>query len=172
MPKIQLIKGRSVGREAVGRDPRRLDRLIVQKAFQQLQGSLFVPPALDREVPDFVLVVDRPPKIHATSTDPADHLVQVPARRGCTPPLLQPPGDQRTELVGPAPDRLVAGVDPPLNEKVLDVPETQAETKVEPQGMAFDARRKPVALEQNRLHERSSAPAAYSRVTGDILEFA
>ena len=81
MPKIQLIKGHAVRRQTVGRDHLRLYRLIMQQASEKPQRRLCVPPALDYEVQDLALVIDGARQIHPPSADPADHLVQVPARR-------------------------------------------------------------------------------------------
>ena len=80
MTQIQLVECRTVGRQAVGRNRLWLDRLVVQKTSEQLQGRLCVPPALDNEVEDFALIVNRAPEVHPLPTDPADHLVEMPSR--------------------------------------------------------------------------------------------
>ncbi len=105
---VQLIHSCSVRRQAVGCDRLGVDRLIVQEALQKSERSLCVPPALDHKVQDFAFIIDRPPKVRPLAADPADHLVQVPARRRGPSPLLQPLGDQGAKLDGPAPDGLVA----------------------------------------------------------------
>ena len=161
-----------MGQQAVCGDRLRLDRLVVQEALQKSESRLCVPPALDHKVQDFAFVVDRPPKVHPLAADPADHLVQVPARRRGPPPLLQPLGDQGAKLDGPAPDRFVADLDPPLRQKLLDVPKTKAEPEVQPHGVADYVRRKPVALKRNRLHDNPSPTAAYADFAGDLLAFA
>ena len=131
-----------------------------------------VSPALDHEVQDLAFIVDRAPKIHPLSADPADHLVQVPARRRGPSPLLKPPGDQRAEPDRPAADRLVADVHTAGRHQFLNVTKTEAETKVQPDGMADNICRKPVTLERNRLHEISSPSVVYATNTGDLLSFA
>ena len=172
VPQIQLIQSGSVRCEAVGRDHLRLDRLIVQQASEQPERRLCVPPALDYEVQDLAFVVDRAPQIHPLAADPADHLVQVPARRRGPSPLLQPPREQGAKLNGPAPDRLVADLDPALRQQLFDVAKTEAEPEVQLHGIAYHVRRKAVALERNRLHETSSPSAAYADFAGDLLAFA
>ena len=67
---------------------------------------------LHHKVQDLAFVVACSPQIHPLATDPADNLVQVPAQIGRAPPLLKPPRDQGDELDGPAPERLVADLDP------------------------------------------------------------
>ena len=66
-------------------------------------------------------------------------------RRWNWPKALQPPRDQRAERERPAPDRLRADVDPALRLALFDVAKTEAETEVEPVGMADDLRREPMA---------------------------
>lgn len=90
-----------------------------------------VPPALDDEVQDLSFIVDGAPQIRPPSADPAVHLVQMPARRGGPRRFSQPLGEDRPELDGPAPDRLVADIDPALRQQILDVSKTEAELKVQ-----------------------------------------
>ena len=59
--------------------------LISQKALEQLQRRLRVPPALNDDVQHLALVIDGAPQEHALSADRADHFVEMPARgRGGT----------------------------------------------------------------------------------------
>ena len=83
----------------------------------------------------------------------------MPTRRRGPSSLLEPSCDQGAELDGPAPDRLVADLNPSLRQQLLDVAKAEAETEVQPDGMADDVSRKPVALERNLLHETSSPSA-------------
>ena len=160
MAQIELVERRSVGRQPVSRDRLRLDRLVVKEALQKSGRRLCVPPALDYEIEDLALIIDRPPQVHPLAADPADHLVQVPARRRLRPASLQPLGDQGAKLDGPAADRLVADVDPSLREKLLDVPKTEAEPEVQPHGVAYDVPRKPVALGGLRFQRCEARNAA------------
>jgi hypothetical protein len=127
---------------------------------------------LDHKVQDLAFVVDGAPQIHPPSADPADHLVEVPTRGRGRPTTSQTLGDQGTELDGPTPDRLVAYLDPALRQQLLDVSKTEAESKVQPHGVADHVSRKPVALKRNRLHETPSQTAAYADFAGDLLAFA
>ncbi|WP_298163317.1 hypothetical protein [Brevundimonas sp.] len=65
----------------------------------------------------------------------------------------QPPRDQRSELDHPAPDRLVANLYNAGRHQFLDAAKTEAEAGLEPDGMADDVGRKPVAHDRNRLAE-------------------
>src|ERR1700674_4229834 len=66
------------------------------------------------------------------------HLVQVPniAKAALTP--LQFSGIVRTELPTPDSNRFIRDDDSPFGEKILDIPEAQAETMVNPDGITDD----------------------------------
>ena len=83
-----------------------------------------------------------------------------------------PPGKERPEFDGPAPDRLVADLDALLRQQFLDVPKAEAERELQQHGVADHISRKPVAFERNRLDEISSPTAAYADIAGDLLAFA
>jgi len=63
------------------------------------------------------------------SIDPDEHLVQVPTpariRSMMKAPLPYLRGKHRTETVPPEPHRLVADVNAPLGEQILDLPQRQ-----------------------------------------------
>jgi hypothetical protein len=172
VPQIQLIQSGPVRRQPVGRDCLRLDRLVVQEAPQKSERSLCVPSSLDHKVEDLAFVVDGPPKVHPLAANPADHLIQVPARRRSWPTPPQAPGDQRPEFDGPAADRLVADLDPALRQQLLDVSKTETESKIQPHSMADHISRKPVTFERDLLHDKSSPTAAYADIAGDLLALA
>jgi hypothetical protein len=96
----------------------------MKKPSEQLQRSLCVPPSLDEYVENLAFVIDRTPKKHALSADPTDDFIEMPSgRRGWTT-ALQPPGNQRSELDGPAADRLVTHIDPTSHHQLFDVTKT------------------------------------------------
>jgi len=69
-------------------------------------------------------------------------------------PRSEPLGDLRTELVGPAPDRLVGDVHAPLREKLLHVTKAQAKAEIEPDRVSDDDRRKPMAFQREFRHRK------------------
>lgn len=157
----ELSKGRSVRRQTVSRDLFRLDGLVTQQAAQQLQSRLRIPSSLDDEIEHFAFVIDGAPQIHPPAADPADHFVEMPARRRRRSALLQPPSDQQSELFRPAADGFVADVDAALGQQLLDIAKAQAEAEIQPDGMADHLRRETVALERQRLHENRLQSAIY-----------
>lgn len=49
--------------------------------IQQLYRRLFGPPVMDHEVQDLALVIDGASKVQPLATNPAAHLVEMPAWR-------------------------------------------------------------------------------------------
>lgn len=129
MTQLELVQGRDVGAQPIRRDELRLHRLISEKASEQLQRGFRIPPALHDEVQNLAFVIDCSPQVHALSADPADHLIEMPARRWGQPTALQSTSNLRPELDRPAPDRLVAHVDSARRQELFDV--AQAETEAE-----------------------------------------
>lgn len=78
--------------------------------------------------------------------------------------LLQAPGDGRSELLGPAPNCLIADLDPALGA------EAQADTEVKPDRVSDDIWRKAVALERQGLQAQSPNTAPVTPRCGDKLE--
>ena len=52
----------------------------------------------------------------------------------------------RTERQAPLTDRLVGDRDAPLDQQVFDIPETQSESVIEPNGVADDRRRETITV--------------------------
>ena len=62
------------------------------------------------------------------------------------PALAQVGGDQRPEMVHPAPDGLVGKPNAAFRQQVFDVAQAQGEPEVEPDRLMDDLRREPVAV--------------------------
>ena len=77
--------------------------------------------ALNQDLEDLALVVDRAPQIHLLAGDPDDHFVEMPAiaRSRTAPP--QTPSDRRSEFEHPTANALVGDVEPTLGKQFLDI---------------------------------------------------
>ena len=136
-----------VGSEPIGDDPFG-ELLVGQKQLgQESRGGQDIAIGPHDHVKDLAFVIDRTPQIHALFADRADHLVEVRARGGGWPFCGQVCSDLRPELDRPAPDRLVADVDPAFREQLLDIAQAEGESKIEPHRIANDIGRKPVTFE-------------------------
>ena len=83
------------------------------------------PPARRRDLQHFAFVIYRSPEVMRLSIDPDEDLVQVPTPvrkrpmvKASLPDLV---GEHRTETIPPEPYRLVANVDAPLEQNILDL---------------------------------------------------
>ena len=67
-------------------------------------------------------------------------------------------GNLTTEFEKPPPNGLIQDDDPSLSQHLLDVTERQPESRIEPNRVLDDVRRKTVALERNQFHQRNIFP--------------
>jgi len=74
-------------------------------------------------------MIKRAPQVMCLAVDPNEHLVQVPAlvriKTTMNPSFPDLCGEHRPEPVPPEPDRLMADVDAPFEQKVFDLAERQ-----------------------------------------------
>jgi hypothetical protein len=133
----------------------------VSQAPQQLAeeppGRRGAAPALDQDVEDISVLVDRAPKIVLLAADADEHLVDVPLVARLWPAPLQHVGEDPAEAQAPLADALVADHDPTLGQDQLNITQAQTEAVKEPQGMLDDLGRE---AEATIWFETSSCRAA------------
>ena len=96
--------------------------------LQKFQCSLAIPPLCDERLKNLTLVIDRPPEIVNFTIDPNENLVQMPPplrgsllrRRTLLSDFRR---KYRTEPVPPSAHSLIAYVDTPFMEQILDLPQ-------------------------------------------------
>src|ERR1700675_130669 len=93
---------------------------------------------LYQDVDHVAVLIHGTPEILLLAVDSNEDFVQVPniAQAALTP--LQFSGLPRTELLTPKSNRFIRDDDPAFGEKILDISEAQAETMVNPDGIADD----------------------------------
>ena len=121
-----------------GWDYQRLTQIIGKATWQRINQIRPLNLRLD---------FDSPPQEHPPAADLHHHLVQMPptGRRRSSPPQIG--SHQRPELQGPAPNGLIADLNAPLGEQLLDIPKAQRKPELEPYCVTADVRRKPVTFE-------------------------
>jgi hypothetical protein len=72
------------------------------------------------------------------TSDADDHLIQIPYVMRTWLLAAEAPGISRPELLTPAPDRLVRDDDAALEKHLLDKPEAQRKSEVQPNCMGND----------------------------------
>ena len=137
-PRQDLTFGGGVALELVSDDhPRNIPQALQQLA-EEPRGRGCAAPALDQNVEDISVLVDRAPKIVLLAADPDEHLVHVPLVAGLWPAPLQRIGEDPAEAQAPLADALVADDDPTRRQDQLNISQAQAEAVIEPDRMLDD----------------------------------
>src|SRR5271166_1800751 len=121
-----LAHRRGIGGKPVGDDAARA-AIFLHDALEKLQRRSLVPLRPDHR---FQFVIDRPPEIAELAVDLHKDLIQMPTPLGEAahvryPPLSDLGGEHRAKPVPPKSDSLMADVDPPLGQQILDVAQRQ-----------------------------------------------
>ena len=133
------VRGR-VTAQLVRDQPARLAALSFQQLAEEPLGRPLIAPRLHEDVKDVAVFVDSTPQILLPALDLDEQLVQMPGAALAAPAVPQPPCVVEPERSTPLPNRLIRHGDPPFGEEVFDIPDTQAETVVEPDGVTDDFR--------------------------------
>ncbi len=131
----QVVGDQLLGSEAV----------TLQKLSHQFQRGVLVSLGLDRHVENLVFGVDGAPQIDHSAIDFQIDLVKTPSRVRLRAAPSQVRSDDRPEMIHPAPDCLVGHRHPALREQIFDGAQAQREPKIEPNRLANDLGREPVA---------------------------
>jgi hypothetical protein len=98
------------------------------------------------DVDHVAVLIHGTPEILLLAVDSNEDFVQVPNIAKATLTPLQFSGIVRTELPTPDSNRFIRDDDSPFHEKILDISEAQAETMVNPDGIADDFWRKTMTV--------------------------
>ena len=132
----------TVAAQFVGHEPHRFLSLTVQQAAEESPRCTRVPTRLDEEVDQVTILIHGAPEILALTVDRHEHFVLEPGVSESTVSSLQPPSVVGAELSAPLPNGFVRHDDAAFGKEILDIPEAQAVSVVEPDGVADDVRRK------------------------------
>src|SRR5690348_17058120 len=130
-------------------------------------------PALDQNVEDISVLVDRAPKIVLLAAYPDEHLVHVPLVAGLWPAPLQRIGEDPAEAQTPLADALGAHDDPTRRQDQLNISQAQAEAVIEPDRMLDDGGREAEAAIRVRRYRHATAchgPAEAANLTVPLEE--
>ena len=95
-----------------------------------------VPAGLDEEVDQVPVLVHGAPEILALTVNRDEDFVQKPRIVESALSALQPPGVVGAELRVPLPNGFVRHDDAPFGQQILDIPEAQTVSVVQPHGVA------------------------------------
>jgi hypothetical protein len=142
----QLPLSDPVAPQLVGHDHPRFILQTVQQSFEEALCRLGIAPGLNQDVEHNAMLIDGPPEIMLHALDPDKDLVHVPLITGSRPTPAQSVGETRCEFLAPAPHRLVGDDNTAFRQDQLDIPETKAEYVVQPDRVADDLGREPIAV--------------------------
>jgi len=155
----ELALRNAITPQLVGHDHPRHILQIPQQASEEAPRRFGVAAGLNEDVEDDTILINGAPEVvlHALNSD--EDFIHMPLVAGLWSAASQAAGETRGEFLAPASHRLVGDDDAPLGKDQLDVPQAEAEHVVQPNSMADDLGREPVAVVGVgwRLHAASLA---------------
>jgi hypothetical protein len=100
---------------------------------------------LNQNIDHVAVLIHGTPQILLLAVDSNEGFNQMPLIAKPSLASFQLPSIGRTELLTSLPDRLIGHDDSPLGEKMLHIPEAQAEAMIRPDGVTDDLARKSIA---------------------------
>jgi hypothetical protein len=139
---------RAIAFELVRDDHARYVRHPLQQLAEKLLRCLLVSTALDENLQDVAILIDRPPQVVPFAADGQKHLIQVPLVARPGPAASELMGIRLSEFPAPLPDRLVGDDDSAGEQQLFNVSVAEAEAVVQPDAMADDLGRNPMVCVQ------------------------
>jgi hypothetical protein len=141
--------GRHVTSQLVSDDHSRLNSVLrIYHAMQEALRSVLVASTLNQDVQHRPILIQGAPQPVPAFVHRERHLVQVPTSRRVAGGADAAPRPQRTELAAPESDGLLADMDAPLSEELLDIAVAEGEAVVQPDRASDDLGWKSVASER------------------------
>ncbi len=106
-----------------------------EEFVEKLLGCGFVPPALDQDIEDGAMLVDRPPQIGRLAIDLQKDFVNMPLISRLRTSTTEVIGILLPELVRPPPHRFIAEHDAASGHQLFDIAKAQREPEVQPNSM-------------------------------------
>ena len=146
--------GDTVATQLVGHETRRFLSLTFQESPKESSRRAPVPTGLDEDIDQVTVLIHRAPEILALTVDRDEDFVQEPRIAEAALSSLQPPGVVGAELRAPLPNGFVRHDDASFGQQILDIPEAQTVSVVQPDGVADDVSWKamPKVAGSTRMH--------------------
>ncbi len=120
--------------------------LAAQQSSKEPFSGALVAARLNQDVEHVAVLIDRPPEVVLLAIDSNKDFVQVPAIAETALTALQISDIARTELPTPDSNGFIRDDDSALGQKILDISKAQAETMINPDGVADDFWREPMSV--------------------------
>jgi hypothetical protein len=142
----QLTLSDAVAPKLVGHNHPRLILQTLQEPFEEARRRLGIAPGLNEDVEHNAILIHGAPEIMLHALDTDEDLVHVPLVAGSWPAASQAVGETRGEFLAPASHRLVGNDDTAFSQDQLDIAQAEAEHVIQPDGVADDLGREPMAI--------------------------
>ncbi len=149
-----VAMGDTVAAQLVGDETTRFPSLTLQESPKESSRRPPVPTRLDEDVDYVTVLIYRAPEILALPVDRHEDFIQKPRISESTLSALQLPGVIGAKLPAPLSNGFVRHDDAPFGQEILDIPEAQAVSVIQSDGVADDVRRKamPQVAGSTRIH--------------------
>ncbi len=127
-----------VAPQLVRDQPARDTSLALQQLPEESDSGSPISSRLHEDVEDVAVLIDGAPQILSAALQRHEQFVEMPRIAEVATAFPESSGVSTTECSTPLTNGLVSDRDPALGEEVFDIPETQAEPKVEPDGVGDD----------------------------------
>jgi hypothetical protein len=145
-PGEDLALGGSVAFEFIGDNCSGDVGQPLKQLTEELLGSFLIPTTLPQEIKHVPVLINGSPPIVILALDRQKHLIPVPFIAGPRTATMELSGIVLAKLAPPFADGFIRDDHAAFKQQFFDIPEAQAETKVEPDGVANDLDRKAVVL--------------------------
>ena len=136
----------TIALQFVGDDPERFFTLTSHQSAEEPLGCLLIATRLQQNVDDITVLVNGTPKILLLTVNPDEQFVQIPSVPETTLLFLETPSKVGSEFPAPSPDGFIGNNNPAFGEEIFDITEAQAETVIDPDGVADDFRWETVSV--------------------------
>ena len=155
--------GCGVAAKFVRDQPAWLTALPFQQRAEEAGGRLPIATRLHQDVDHIAILVDRPPEIVLPALHRDEQFIQVPRVTHPPAPMPEPPGVGGAKGLTPVSDGLVRDQDAPVSQEIFGVAEAETEAVIQPDGVADDLGREPVAtVAGGSVLHSATVPAAPS----------
>jgi hypothetical protein len=120
--------------------------LALQCLSKEALGGAGITSSLHEDVDHITILIDGSPNIVDLPADGDEDFVDMPGVVELAFSALEPSAETGTELQTPSANRLVRYLNTPLGKEIFNISEAQVESMIQPDGVADDFGRKPVAM--------------------------
>ena len=136
----------AVASQLVRDDLPRFTAVIFEQPLEEAFSSLAVASTLQKYINNFPVLIYSPPQIMLYAVNLHEYFINIEGIPIPLVPVLQTSSIPGTKFVTPQPDGFIADDDTSFSQKIFDIPMTEIESMIEPDGVLDDFRWKSVTF--------------------------